>query len=42
MNYLQLRELLDEKLRVFGLSLQELRFGEVRENLEQNVIAKMF
>jgi parallel beta-helix repeat protein len=39
--YFQLREWLDERLKVFGLSLQELRFREVRKNLEQNVISKM-
>jgi len=39
--YFQLRKWLDERLRTFGLSLQELRFREVRKNLEQNVISKM-
>jgi len=39
--YFQLRDWLDERLRAFGLSLQELRFREVRKNLEQNVISKM-
>lgn len=40
LKYLQYRELLDEKLKEFGVSLQELRFKEVRRNLEQNIISK--
>jgi len=39
--YWKARKKLDEELRKIGLSLQELRYREIRESLEKNIISQM-